>query len=292
MTATKLRQLIESEDTEFLMEAHSPLSARIAEESGFKALWASGLSISASLGVSDRNEASWTEVLGIVEAMADRVSVPILMDGDSGFGNFNNVRRVVRHMSKAGVAGICLEDKLFPKANSFVDGPQELASVEEFRGKIMAAKDSQLDPDFVVVARTEALICGAGRDEALCRANRYDEAGADAILIHSKQAHAGEIMEFARRWERRRPLIIVPTTYSQTPTDVFKTAGIACVIWANHSVRASVSAMRRITSIIHERAYAGDLDHDICTVDDIFRLTNEYEVRDAERRYLAPGTVG
>src|SRR3981189_3040027 len=182
-----LRRELVSPSLSFLMEAHSGLSAKIAEEAGFQALWACGLTMSASLGLGDSNEASWTQMLEILEYMADAVEIPILVDGDTGYGNFNSVRRLVRKLCDRGVAGVCIEDKLFPKTNSFVGERQPLAEIDEFCGRIKAGKDSQSDGDFVLVARTEALISGHGLDEALRRAEAYHAAGADAILIHSKQ---------------------------------------------------------------------------------------------------------
>src|SRR5687768_1868382 len=162
----QFRALLESSRTEFLMEAHNGLSARIVEEAGFKGIWASGLSISAALGVRDNNEASWTQVLETVEFMSDAVQVPILLDGDTGFGNFNNVRRLVRKLEQRGVAALCIEDKLFPKTNSFIDEKQPLANIEEFSSKIKAAKDTQWDSDFSVIARVEAFIAGRSLGEA------------------------------------------------------------------------------------------------------------------------------
>src|SRR5262245_27760552 len=179
---TALRVQINSHFLTFLMEAHSGLSAKIVEEAGFPGIWASGLSISASLGLRDSNEASWTQVLEVLEFMAESTALPILVDGDTGYGNFNNVRRLVRKLCERGVAGVCIEDKLFPKTNSFIGERQPLADIEEFCGRIKAGKDSQSDDDFVIVARTEALISGHGLDEALLRAAAYHAAGADAIL--------------------------------------------------------------------------------------------------------------
>jgi len=184
--SARLRALLEGPEMGFLMEAHDGLSAKIAEEAGFSAVWASGLSMSAALGVRDSNEASWTQVLEVLEFMADATTIPILMDGDTGYGNFNNVRRLVAKLCQRGIAGACIEDKLFPKTNSFIGHGQPLADMDEFCGKIKAGKDSQTDPDFVLVARVEALISGWGLDEALRRAHAYQEAGADAVLIHSK----------------------------------------------------------------------------------------------------------
>src|SRR5690348_11655815 len=108
---TQFKQLLHSNEIEFLMEAHNGLSAKIVEETGFKGIWASGLSISAALGVRDNNEASWTQVLDVVEFMSDATTIPILLDGDTGYGNFNNMRRLVHKLEQRGVAAVCIEDK-------------------------------------------------------------------------------------------------------------------------------------------------------------------------------------
>src|SRR6202161_928985 len=195
--SAKLRQMLHSAELEFLMEAHNGISARIVKEAGFKAIWGSGLAISAQFGVRDNNEASWTQVVDNLEFMADASDLPILLDGDTGYGNFNNVRRLVRKLEQRGIAGVCIEDKQFPKTNSFLNGErQPLADIEEFAGKIAAGKDTQSDPNFSVVARVEALIAGWGMDEALRRAEAYRLAGADAILIHSKIFNPYEIVTF------------------------------------------------------------------------------------------------
>ena len=160
---TRFRRMLESDRLEFLLEAHNGLSARIGEDAGFGGLWASGLCLSAQFGVRDNNEASWTQILEMLEFMADATSVPIMLDGDTGYGNFNNVRRLVRKLEQRGVAAVCIEDKLFPKTNSFLEGgAQPLADVQEFCGKIQAGKEAQRDPDFCVIARVEALIAGWG----------------------------------------------------------------------------------------------------------------------------------
>ena len=144
--AAKLKEIINSNDLRFLMEVHNGLSAKIAEEAGFKGFWGSGLSISASCAVRDNNELSATQVLDILEYITDATSAPLLLDGDTGYGNFNNMRRLVKKLESRQVAGVCIEDKLFPKTNSFIDGDaQPLADVDEFAGKIKAGKDSQKD---------------------------------------------------------------------------------------------------------------------------------------------------
>jgi len=268
------------------MEAHSGIYAKIVEETGFKGIWASGLSISGALGVRDCNEASWTQVLEVVEFMSDCTKVPILVDGDTGYGNFNNARRLVRKLEQRGIAGVCIEDKLFPKTNSFIGDNQPLADIDEFSGKIAAMKASQMDPEFQVIARVEALICGWGMDEALKRAVAYKEAGADAILIHSKKSDISEVEIFAKHWNNRHPLVVVPTKYYNTPTDVFRRLGINLVIWANHNLRASIMAMKDICKKIHQQQTLMNIEKTIPTVEEIFRLQNEEELRQAEEKYL------
>jgi phosphoenolpyruvate phosphomutase len=286
--AARLRAELDSPELTFLMEAHNGLSAKIVEEAGFTGIWASGLSISAALGVRDSNEASWTQVLEVLEFMADATSVPILVDGDTGYGNFNNVRRLVRKLSQRGIAGVSLEDKLFPKTNSFLGENQPLADVEEFCGKIKAGKDSASDDAFSLVARVEALIAGWGLDEALRRAEAYHAAGADAILIHSKRRTADEILAFAAAWGNRCPLVIVPTMYYATPTARYRQASISVVIWANHTLRAAITAMREVSRRIRDDESLVGVEGAIATVREVFELAGNPELEEAERRYLAP----
>ena len=286
--SARLREMLTSDRLEFLMEAHNGLSARVVKEAGFDGIWASGLAISAQFGVRDNNEASWTQVVDVLEFMADASDLPILLDGDTGYGNFNNVRRLVRKLEQRGIAGVCIEDKQFPKTNSFIGGEQQpLADIDEFCGKIKAGKNSQTDEHFSIVARVEALIAGWGMDEALKRAEAYRQAGADAILIHSKLSRPDEILAFAKEWAGRGPLVIVPTKYYSTPTDVFRKAGISTVIWANHLIRAAASAMQAVAKEIHDTESLVAVEDRVAAVDEIFRLQDAEEYSEAERLYLS-----
>ena len=283
---TRLRRMLSGETLDFLLEAHNGLSARIVEEAGFHGIWASGLAIAAQLGVRDNNEASWTQVVDVVEFMADVTRIPILLDGDTGYGNFNNLRRLVRKLEQRGIAGVCIEDKLFPKTNSFIDGErQPLADISEFCGKIAAGKDVQLDDDFCIVARCEALIAGWDMSEALRRAEAYRTAGADAILIHSKLQRPDQILEFAREWANRLPLVIVPTKYYSTPTEVFRRAGISVVIWANHLLRSAVAAMQSTAQHIRRDESIAETEDQVASLEEIFRLQGAEELALAEARY-------
>jgi phosphoenolpyruvate phosphomutase len=285
--AMKFRQLLASGQLEFLMEAHNGLSARIVEEAGFKGIWASGLSMSAALGVRDNNEASWTQVLEVCEFISDATSIPVLLDGDTGYGNFNNVRRLIKKLEQREIAAVCIEDKLFPKTNSFINSArQPLADLNEFVGKIKAAKDQQQDANFSVVARLEALIAGWGLDEALKRAHAYYEAGADALLIHSKLTRPSEILAFAAQWQNRCPLIIVPTTYYSTPIPVFEEAGIKMVVWANQNMRSCITAMQDTCRKIFQDRSVCTIEDEIAPVKEVFRLQQASELLDAEERYL------
>ena len=269
------------------MEAHDGLSAKIVQEAGFKGIWASGLSMSAAMGVRDNNEASWTQVLEVLEFMSDATQIPILVDADTGYGNFNNVRRLVTKLEQRNIAAMCIEDKLFPKTNSFINGEeQELANIEEFCGKIKAAKDTQSDPDFCVVARVEALIAGLGQAEALRRAEAYYKAGADAILIHSKIASADQILDFMKAWQNMGPIVIVPTMYYKTPTKVLEDAGVSLIIWANHMLRSSIKAMQNTASQIFKDKSLIAVEPEIVSVKEVFRLQNADELKEAEKKYL------
>ena len=286
--STGLRALLDSSPLEFMLEAHNGISARIVEEAGFKGIWASGLALAAQFGVRDNNEASWTQIVGMAEFMSDATEIPILLDGDTGYGNFNNMRRLVRKLEQRHIAGVCIEDKLFPKSNSFIAGErQPLADIDEFCGKIAAGKDSQIDGDFCIVARVEAFIAGWDTREAILRAEAYRQAGADAILIHSAQSKPDQILEFAREWANRAPLVIVPTKYYSTPTDVFRKADISVVIWANHLIRSAVDAMQETAHRIYEKQTLVEVEDQIVSVNEIFRLQGAAELAEAERRYFA-----
>lgn len=281
--------MIESNELEFIMEAHNGLSAKIVEEAGFKGIWGSGLSISAQLGVRDSNEASWTQVLDVLEFMSDVTSIPILLDGDTGYGNFNNARRLVNKLEQRNIAGVCLEDKLFPKTNSFIEvsGGQPLADPDEFALKLKACKEAQQDPDFQVVARCEAFIAGWGLEEMLKRAKLYAQY-ADAILVHSKKQDASDIESFMKEWDHRKPIVIVPTKYYKTPTNDFRNMDISLAIWANHNIRSCVKAMQDTCKSIFEEESLKSVEENnkVVAVSEIFRITNQPELKSAEEKYL------
>lgn len=283
--SSKLRALLRQPNLSFIMEAHNALAAELAARAGFKAIWASGLTISASMGLRDANELTWNEVLDLVEPIVDFVDTPVLLDADSGYGDFNIFSRFVKKAEARGIAGVCIEDKEFPKRNSFAKTSHALADIDDFTAKIRAAKDTLTNPDFCLVARTEAFVAGASLDEALERATCYERAGADALFVHSKQSTAAEIEAFTKKWRGNIPLVIAPTTYSQTPTEAFSAMGVSAIIWANHGLRAAVQAMEVTYQHIHDSQSVAGVEASIASVDDLLSLTKTEELLKTEQKY-------
>lgn len=281
----RLRALLAGPQPCQLMGVHDGLSARIATAEGFPALWASGLCMSTARGVRDSDEASWTELLGLVETMVEAAAVPILVDGDTGYGNFNTARRFSQRAERTGAAGVCFEDKVFPKMNSFFGDSHELAPVAEFCGKIKACKDAQRDPGFVVVARTESLIAGRPMEEALDRAAAYAGAGADALFVHSRRSTPVEIATFLEGYEGALPVVIAPTTFPDLSVAEFGRLGVSAVIWANHSMRAAFSAMREVCQQIRADGGISAVEGQVATLKEIFGLLDYKALEHDEERY-------
>jgi phosphoenolpyruvate phosphomutase len=285
---TKLRQVMAKAGLVEAMAAHSPLSAMLAAEAGFDAIWASGFELSAMYGLPDVSLVSMTQHLDMVRAMAERSKLPVVADIDTGFGNAINVLYVVEQYEAAGAGAIVMEDKSFPKVTSLIaDGRQEMVRIEEFQGKIEAARAARRDPDLLIVARTEALIAGLGQAEALKRARAYEAAGADLVLVHSKQKTPDEIEAFVKAWDGKAPIALVPTAYPQmTVARVRELKKIGLLIWGNHAIRAAVGAMRTTFAQIRKEGGIHGVESKIATVEQIFDLQGMKAVKDNEKRFL------
>jgi len=286
--ARTLREKMASAGLVRIMATHSPLLARLAEEAGFDGLWASGFELSALYGLADVSLISMTQHLDMVRAIAEQSRLPLVADLDTGFGNAINVIHAVEQYQRAGAAAVVIEDKTFPKVTSLAaDGRQELVRIAEFQGKIEAAVAARRDPDFLIVARTEALIAGLGQAEALTRAAAYAEAGADMILVHSKQKTPDEIESFVKAWTGTLPIAIVPTAYPQLNEARIRALGkIAMVIYGNHAIRAAVTAMQDVFARIIADGGIHAVDKDIVPVGEIFRLQRMDQIKAAERKFL------
>lgn len=289
MKTAKLRKMFKGDEVIRIVGAHDGMTAKLVENAGFEGVWASGLEISTSFAVPDANILTMSQYLERASEVNDAVSIPVIADCDTGYGNSNNVIYAVKKYEAAGIAAICIEDKLFPKVNSYIPGRQELAPVSEFVGKIMAAKHAQTSREFMVIARVEALIAGWGMDEALKRANAYVDAGADAVLIHSKADTPREIIAFSKQWGKRAPLVVVPTTYPNLNIKDMKKLGIKMVIYANPGIRASVKAISEVFEGIKKTGKLSSATDKIVPMNSIFELQGMYQMKDAEKKYLKQG---
>lgn len=283
-----LRRFLQRPQIVVAVGAHDAISAKLIEAAGFPLIWASSFGVSAAQrGMADANLLTMTESLEAARHINDAVGIPVVADCDNGYGNAINVMRTVDEYEKAGIAGISIEDNLFPKRCSLYPGVQrELASIEEHAGKIRAAKRTQRNPDFVVIARTEALIAGWGIGEAITRAHVYADAGADAILIHSKAPTPVEIITFASQWRRQVPLVVVPTMYPQVKLEELEAAGIRMVIFANQLLRASLYGMQQTLDVLRREGCAQAVAQTIVPLEDVYSMVGVSELKASEAEFL------
>ena len=264
--------------------AFDAMSAKLVEISGFDAIWAGSFAISATHALPDASIMTMTEFLNVSASMAETCKIPIIADCDTGFGGPSNVRHMIKKYENAGIAGISIEDKIFPKQNSLLEnGKQELISEKEFVAKIIAARESKQNQDFMIIARTEALIAGMGTNEALKRAYAYEKAGASAILIHSKKNNPSEIFEFSDMWKGSIPLVVVPTSYPSVSIDELISHEIKMVIYANQSLRIAHASMLRILKKINESKKLTDVDEEMSSMEEIFHLQKISNINEEEK---------
>ena len=235
-----LRKKLESKSIVKVGGAFDSMSAKLVEVHGFDAVWAGSFAISATRAVPDASILTMTEFFDAASNMAETCEIPVIADCDTGYGGPTNVSHMVKKYENAGIAGVCIEDKTFPKQNSLLEnGKNELLSEKDFVSKILAAKKAKQNNAFMVIARVEALISGKGMAEAMKRATAYEESGADAILIHSKKKTPEEIFEFSEKWNGNVPIVVVPTTYDSVGIDELIAHKIKVVIHANQTLRVA-----------------------------------------------------
>ncbi len=269
----KLRRLIDAKKVVRVMEAHSGISALIVEQmtahvgsvqKEFDAIWLSSLTDSTVKGKPDIELVDSTSRLNNLHDILEITTKPIIYDGDTG-GHPEHFKFLVRTLERLGVSAVIVEDKKGLKRNSLLgtDVEQTQASVDEFCQKISEGKKSLVTQDFMIIARIESLILGKGVDDALMRAREYLCAGADGIMIHSRQETATEIFDFCEsysKFENRFPLVVVPTTFNEVTESQLSEAGVNIVIYANQLLRSSYPAMVETAKeiLIHERAKEAD----------------------------------
>ena len=279
-----LRKKLEGNSIIKVGGAFDVMSAKLVENSGFDAIWSGSFAISATHALPDASILTMTEFFDAASSMSSACEIPIIADCDTGYGGPSNVIHMVKKYENAGISSICIEDKMFPKQNSILEnGSNDLISQREFVAKILAAKEARIDKDFLIIARVEALISGAGMDEALTRATAYENAGADAILIHSKQKTPDEIFEFTELWKGTTPLVVVPTTYDTVKISELVSHNIKMVIYANQTLRTAHMAMKELLQKMIKAESISEFDEEMSTMQQIFELQEMYNLKNKEK---------
>lgn len=266
-----------------MVGAHDAMSSLLIERYGFDAVWVSGFGVSTmGFALPDLNLVTMTDTLQAAVRIDAATTLPVVADCDNGFGGLSNVVRTVIEFERAGIAGICIEDNLFPKRNSLFQGDakRDLVPVEEQARRIRAGKEAQASDEFVVLARVEALIAGQGVEDACRRADAYVDAGADAILIHSKDKSLAEIEGFLAAWKGlgSTPLVAVPTLFPDYTAEELHVKGFQMVILANQPMRAAVQAMEETLETLRRERKPAMVDGSIAPVDHVFELVGTAEM--------------
>jgi phosphoenolpyruvate phosphomutase len=284
MTSGVLRARLAGERVARFIGAHDGLTAVLVERAGFDGIWAGGLGICASAGVPDAGLLTMTELLAAASQIRQASRLPTIADVDSGFGDLNVIDRMTRLYESAGVDAVCIEDKQYPKRNSFRDG-NVIEDPVRFARKLAVVKNAQRTDEFVVIARLESLIVGESVAEALERARLYRSAGADALVIHSRKKDDAEIAEFCRGWraiDRETPVIAIPTTYYTSSGARLESLGINAVVYANQLIRASVQAMREVLGRIAADDSTAGAEDTIAPLSTLFDLTRTDDLLEDE----------
>ena len=264
--------------------AFDAMSAKLVENAGFDAVWAGSFAISATHALPDASILTMTDFFNVASTMTNACDIPIIADCDTGYGGPSNVAHMVRKYENAGIASICIEDKIFPKQNSLLEGGKnDLISEKEFVAKILAAKEAKNNNDFLIIARIEALISGLGVKEALKRADAYEAAGADAILIHSKQKTPEEIFEFTDSWKGTIPIVAIPTTYDSVKLNELQEHKIKMVIYANQTLRVAYTAMENLLKEMMMTEKISDVKQPMSNMNEIFELQEMYDIKNKEK---------
>ena len=281
----RLRRLLAAKPVVRVMEAHNGLSALIVESTRvevtgrhveFDAIWLSSLTDSTAKGRPDTELVDRTSRAATTNEILEVTTKPIVYDGDTG-GPTEHFVYLVKTLERLGVSAIVIEDKVGLKRNSLHEDPTSHVqeSIVGFSAKIAAGKRAQITDDFMIIARIESLILGRGAAEALERADAFVDAGADAVMIHSRSGDGAEVLDFATRFRQRHPfvpLVAVPTTYHRLTEQELGDAGINVVIYANQLLRAAYPAMSRVAQSILRHGRSTESEEDCIPIKDVLSL--------------------
>ena len=281
----RLRRLISTKRIVRILESHSGITGLIVEnikvnvngvDQEFDGMWSSSLTDSTSKGKPDIEAVDITTRLHGLNDTLECTTKPIIYDGDTG-GKIEHFVFTVRTLERHGISAVIIEDKTGLKKNSLfgTDVVQTQDSIEEFSAKIKSGKLAQITEDFMIIARVESLILGKTVKEALERAFAYVDAGADGIMIHSKEKSGLDIKDFCeefRKIEKNIPIIVVPSTFNHITEEEFQQWGVNVIIYANHMLRAAYPAMVNVAKSILMNRRSSDVDHLCMPIKEILEL--------------------
>ena len=282
---SKLRRLINAKKIVRILESHSGLTGLIIENTTynnngiieeFDGMWSSSLTDSTSKGKPDIEQVDLTTRLHGINDMLECTTKPMIYDGDTG-GKPEHFQYTVRTLERLGISAIIIEDKTGLKKNSLfgTDVPQKRDSIEDFTHKIKAGKNAQITEDFMIIARIESFILGDSLEDALKRAHAYTSAGADGVMIHSKEKSGEDIKSFClefRKSDKITPIVVVPSSYNHIREEELIEWGANIVIYANHLLRASFPSMQKVAQTILKNKRTSELDDTCMSIKDILEL--------------------
>jgi|TARA_Y100000389_G_scaffold142831_1_gene140934 phosphoenolpyruvate phosphomutase / 2-hydroxyethylphosphonate cytidylyltransferase len=285
---SKLKRLINAKKIVRVLESHSALSGLIIENLKiinksknfleFDCMWSSSLTDSTLRGKPDNQSVDISSRINGLNDILEVTTKPVIFDGDNG-GRIEHIKYTVKSLERSGVSAIAIEDKKGLKKNSLFKNQKGVSqdSIKDFCKKIKAAKSATVSKDFMIIARIESLILGKSVSDALSRANAYSKAGADAILIHSKEKTPLEIFQFTKKWiksKNYKPIVVVPSTYSKTTEEQLIKNGVKIVIYANHLLRASYPSMVETAKTILLNKRSSPVEKKITPIKEILTLIN------------------
>jgi len=282
---SSLRRLLNAKPLVRFLDLHNALSGLIIEHTKvevdgisreFDGMWGSSLTDSTAKGKPDIEAVDVSSRMATLGEVLEVTTKPIIYDADTG-GQTEHFKFTVRTLERLGVSAVIIEDKTGLKKNSLFGNevPQTQDSIENFCHKISSAKDIQVTDDFMVIARIESLILEAGMDDAVERAKAYLDAGADGIMIHSRRKDPAEIFEFCRQYAefgKKKPLVVVPSSFNSVTEDELEKAGVNVVIYANHLLRSAFPAMQETATSILKHSRSLECDERMLSIKEILNL--------------------
>ena len=281
----KFKRLINVKKIVRILEAHSPLSAMIVENTNvvkknkfyeFDGMWSSSLTDSALRGKPDNESVDLSVRMNTLNEILSVTTKPIIFDADTG-GRNEHLPYTVKALESAGISAIIIEDKIGLKKNSLFQNQSNAKqdNIKNFCKKIKVAVNAKISDDFMIIARIESFILGKNLNDALKRAEAYSKSGADAILIHSKEKKPDQIIQFSKKFIKskyRKPIVAVPSTYSSTYEKTLQESGVNVIIYANHLLRASYPSMMKVAESILKFERSKEAEKNIIPIKEIISL--------------------